>query len=61
MATPVAYRSSYARGGIGAAPGAYATATPDPSHICNLQHQILNPVSKAKDQIHILSETIPGP
>ena len=34
---------------------AYATATLDPSHICKLnhssqQHQILNPLSKAKDQ-----------
>ena len=33
-----------------------ATATPDPSHVCNLHHsswqcQILNPLSKARDQI----------
>ena len=32
-----------------------ATATPDPSHVCNLQHssqlcQILNPLSMARDQ-----------
>ena len=41
---------------------AYAMATPDPSHICDLchslnQHQILNPVSKAKDWTHILMDT----
>ena len=34
---------------------AYATATPDPSHICDLHHSsqqrpILNPLSKARDQ-----------
>ena len=40
---------------------AYATATAmwDPSHICNLHHssrqgQILNPMSKARDQTRIL-------
>ena len=39
MATPVAYGSSQARGGIrAAAVSLYMTATamPDPSHICNL-------------------------
>ena len=43
---------------------AYATASKmrDPSHICNLhrrlqQHQILNPLSKARDQTHILMDT----
>ena len=40
---------------------ATATATPDPSHVCNLrssqQHRILNPLSKASDQTHILIET----
>ena len=41
---------------------AYATATPDPSHICNLchssqQHQILNPVSEARDRTLILMDT----
>ena len=40
---------------------AYATATPDPSHVCNLchssqQHQILNSLSKAWDQICILMD-----
>ena len=34
---------------------ARATATPDPSHVCNLHHgsrqrQILNPLSEARDQ-----------
>ena len=38
-----------------------ATAMPDPSHVCDLpcslgQHQILNPLSEARDQ-HILMET----
>ena len=35
------------------------TATPDPSHVCDLhhgswQHWILNPLSEAKDRTHIL-------
>ena len=39
-----------------------ATATPDPSRICNLHHssrkrQILNPLSKARDQTHIFMDT----
>ena len=39
-----------------------ATATPDPSHICNVccslqPHRILNPPSKARDQSHILMDT----
>ena len=40
---------------------AYATATAmwDPSHVCDLHHsslqgQILNPLSKSRDQTHIL-------
>ena len=41
---------------------ATATATPDPSCTCNLpsilqQCQILNPVSEAGDQTHILMDT----
>ena len=41
---------------------ATATAMPDPSCTCHLRHslqqcQILNPLSKAKDRIHILTET----
>jgi len=40
---------------------ATATATQDPSHVCNLyhsssQHQILNPLSKARDRTHILMD-----
>ena len=39
-----------------------ATATPDPSHVCNLhhtsrQHWILNPPSEARDGTHILMDT----
>ena len=34
-----------------------ATATQDPSHIFNLQHQILNPLSEARDQALILMDT----
>ena len=38
------------------------TATRDPSHICDLHHssrqcRILNPLSKARDPIHILTDT----
>ena len=46
---------------------AYTTATETPglSHIYNLRHslwqcQILNPLSKAKDQTHILIDTMLG-
>ena len=39
-----------------------ATATPDPSHICNLccslwQSQTLNPLSEARDGTHVLMDT----
>ena len=68
MASPASYGSSQARGHIRAAAEACATAMaiPDPSHICDLchilrQHQILNPLSKARDQTHILMETTLGP
>ena len=42
---------------------AIATATPDPSHICYLccssqQHWILKPLSKARDQTHILEDSM---
>ena len=41
---------------------ARATAMPDPSHVCGLYHssrqcQIFNPLSKARDQTHILMDT----
>ena len=46
---------------------AYATArtTPDPSHIWDLwhglqQYQIFNPLSKARDRIRILTDTMSG-
>ena len=50
-APPAAYGSSQSRGQIRAT----ATATPDPSHICDLHHgswkyQILNLLNKARDQ-----------
>ena len=40
---------------------AYATATPDPSRVCDLYHsswqrRILNPLSEAKDQIRVLMD-----
>ena len=39
-----------------------AMATPDLNHFCNLHHslwpcQILNPLSEARDQAHILMDT----
>ena len=34
-----------------------ATAMPDLSQMCDLGHQILNPLSKARDQTLILLET----
>ena len=59
-ATPVAYTRSQARGRLRAV-AAYptATATPNPSHICNLHHGsrqqwIVNSLSKARDWTHIL-------
>ena len=67
MALPLAYGSSGARGQMGAAAEAYTTttATPDTRCICELhcsllQCQILNPLSEAKDQTHILMETMLG-
>ena len=43
-----------------------ATATSDPSRICNLhhssrQHHILNPQSKARDQTLFLTDNMLGP
>ena len=42
-----------------------ATAMPDPSRVCSLSHSlkqchILNPLSKARDQTHILMDTMLG-
>ena len=67
MDTPMAYGSSQARGQIGAAAGAYATAmaTRSEPHLQpTLQLQqcwIFNPLRKAKNQTHILKETTLGP
>ena len=57
-AIPAAYGGSQARGLIGATElPAYttATATPEPSHVCNVHHssqqcQIVNPLSEAMDR-----------
>ena len=61
---PGAYEVSLARRRMGAATGPDTTATAnlDPSHICDLphslrQHQILNPVSEARNWIYILMQT----
>ena len=64
IAAPMAYEGSQARGQMGAAAEAYATAmaTPDLSCICELhctlwQHWIRNPLIEARDGTHILTET----
>ena len=66
-ATLETFGSPQARGLIEAGscqPPAYATATatPDPSHVCNIYHsswqcQILNPLSEARYQTSILIDT----
>ena len=55
-AKPMAYRSSQARDRIRAVAASlhHSHSTPDLSHVCDLhhsswQHQILNPLSKARD------------
>ena len=40
------------------------TARQDPRHVCNLHHgsrqcRILNPLSEARDQTHVLMDTAP--
>ena len=62
-ATPAAYGSSQlgVKSKLQLAAYAIATATPDLSLICNLHHssrhcRILNPLSEARDQIHILMD-----
>jgi len=62
--SPAAYGSSQARGQIRATAPAYttATATWDPSCICDLHHGsqqrwILNPLSEARDRTCILMDT----
>ena len=61
--TPAAHGSSQARGGIGAAAAGQttATATRDPSCICDLhrsslQGRILNPLSEARDRTRVLMD-----
>ena len=63
-AIPAAYGSSQVRDSVGAAAGAYTTATAmqDPSHVYDLHHSsqqcwILNTLNKARDQTHILMDT----
>ena len=64
MATPAAFGSSQARGLIGtrAAGLHHSHSTTRSKHICDLLHnsqqcQILNPLSEARDQTHILMDT----
>jgi len=61
----VAYGSSQTRGRVGAATGAYPTATTmlDLGYICDLRSSlwqlwIPNPLSEARDQTHILMDTM---
>ena len=65
LAAPAAYGSFWARGQIRITATAYATgaARTDSGHICDLyhnlgQHQVLNPLSEARDQTCILAETM---
>ena len=67
MAVLVAYGYSWTRGRIGATAAAYttATATQEPSCICDLchslwQHQIFNPLSEARDWTYILMDAVWG-
>ena len=63
-ATPVAYGGSQARGRMGAAASGlhHSHSNAGSSHICNLhhsslQHQVLNPLSEARDRTCILMDT----
>ena len=62
-ATPMAYGSSQARVPVGAVAATLciATATTDLNLVCDLHHsswqcQILNPLSKAREQTHVLMD-----
>ena len=65
MATPEAYGSSQARGQTGTSavglPHSHSNTRSMP-HLPPMlqQHQIFNPLSKAKYQTHILTETMRG-
>ena len=68
MAAPEAYGSFQARGQIGAAAAGLhdnqgnTRSEPDLWPMLQLGSRwILNPLSKAKDQNHILTEKMPGP
>ena len=63
-AAPEAYGSSQAKGPSELQLLAYATATPDPSRVCDLHHsswqpQILNPLSEARGRTCVLMDTGP--
>ena len=65
MAAPAAYESSWARGQIRAAAAGLRHSHTGPSHICDLygslrQRWILNPLSGARDQTHILMDSMLG-
>ena len=58
----VAYGGSQARGRIRAVASSLHHSNTDLSHVCNLYHsswqqRTLNPLNKARDQIHILMDT----
>ena len=64
MASPLTYGSSQAGGSIAAVAANlhHSTAMLDLSHVCDLHHssrqrRILNPLSEARDRIHILMDT----
>ena len=61
LSIPTGYWMFQARGQIGAAAAAYTTATarPDPGHLW--QRQIINQLSKARDQTRILLDTMSSP
>ena len=71
MAAPAAYRSSQARDPIGVATaglrhshgntGSEPHSQPTPHAYSSRQHQILDPLSQAKDRTPILTETMLGP
>ena len=61
LATPAVYGSSQGQIGLQLPDYATATAIRDLSRVCDVhhssqQHQILNPLSKARDQTHVLMD-----
>ena len=61
--SPEAYGSSQARGQIGPAAEADTPATAIPDDLCHSLRQcrLLNPLREARDQTHILIETVSCP